>query len=106
MIPSPRNATFSRFAMSATSWGLDPQPVAAPQSTGGLGRDLVAVHEVAPAGARLAAGGAARRVAAALGDQRPAHLVERLDLAHHAVAAALGAPAARVAPHRVLHPAQ
>src|SRR2546423_2217906 len=58
MIPRPRNATRSGFAMSATSGGLDSQPVAAPQRTGGLGLDLLAVHEVPARGARLAALGA------------------------------------------------
>src|SRR4051794_33283692 len=106
MIPRPRNATRSGFAMSATSGGLDSQPVAAPQSTGGLGRRLVAVHEVAARGAWLASGGALRPVTAALGDERVGHLLERLDLADHAVAAAMPAFAAGTAAHRVLDGAQ
>src|SRR5205085_5086914 len=102
MIPRPRNATRSGFAMSATSGGLDSQPVAAPQRTGGLGVHLLAVHEVAARGAGLAAGGSLRTVAAALGDQRVGHLLERLELADHAVAAPVPAVAAGSAPHRVL----
>src|SRR2546423_7098606 len=106
MIPRPRNATRSGFAMSATSGGLDSQPVAAPQRTGGLRRHLVAVHEVAARGTGLAAMGALRAVAAALGYQRVGHLLERLDLADHAVAAVVPARTARVAPHRVFDRAQ
>src|SRR4051794_39390194 len=101
MIPRPRNATRSGFAMSATSGGLDSEPVAAPQRTGGLRADLLAVHEVDARGARLAAGGTLRAAPAALGDQRVGHLLERLDLAHHAVTATVGAGAARSAPYRV-----
>src|SRR2546423_12274156 len=70
MIPRPRNATRSGFAMSATSGGLDSQPVAAPQRTGGLRSDLLAVHEVQARGAGVASRGALRPVPAALGDQR------------------------------------
>ena len=46
--------------------------------------------------------GAARRVPAALGDQRQLHRRERLELAHDPVAAAVRARAARAAPDRVL----
>src|SRR4051794_39548377 len=98
MIPRPRNATRSGFAMSATSRGLDSQPVAAPERTGGLRGDLVTVDEVATGGARIAPVRALRPVPAPLGDQRVGHLLERLDLANHAVAAALRAGAARPAP--------
>src|SRR4051812_49972364 len=100
MIPRPRNATRSGFAISATSGGLDSQPVAAPQRTGGLRSDLLAVHEVQARGAGLAARSALRAVPPAFGDQRVGHLVERFDLAHHAVAAALSAATARATPHR------
>src|SRR4051812_7033576 len=102
MIPSPRNATRSGLAMSATSGGLDSQPVAAPERTCGLGWDLLSVHKVASRGAGLAAAGALGAVAPALGDERVRHLVERLELADHPVAAAVGAVAARPPPHRVL----
>src|SRR4051812_16234105 len=103
MIPRPRNATRSGFAISATSGGLDSQPVAAPQRTCGLGRDLLAVHEVAPGLARLASVRALRPVAAALGDQRVRHLVQGLELAHHAVAAAVLPGPAGTPADRVLH---
>src|SRR4051812_815453 len=106
MIPSPRNATRSGFAMSATSGGLDSQPVAAPERTGGLRRHGFAVHEVEALGARLATGGTLRRVAAALGDQRVRHVRQGLDLAYHAVAAAVYARPARVAAHGVLDSAE
>src|SRR4051794_19537938 len=106
MMPSPRNATRSGFAMSASSRGLDAQPVAGAQGTGGLARDLFSVHEVAARLSRLAAAGARRGVPAALGDQRIAHVGERLNLTHHAVAAAVATGAARPAAHRVLHGAQ
>src|SRR4051794_27929140 len=102
MIPSPRNATRSAFAMSATSGGLDSQPVAAPQRTGGLRRDLLAIDEIPPGGARLAACRALRPVAAALGDERVRHLVQGLEVAHDAVAAAMPAAASGPAPHGVL----
>ena len=56
----------------------------------------------APGGAAV---GAARCVAAALGDQRVAHLGERLQLAYDAVASAVGARAARAATQPVVeHP--
>src|SRR3954447_17607232 len=102
MIPRPRNATRSGFAMSATSGGLDSQPVAAPQRTAGLRADLLAVHEVASRIAGLAAVRALRPLPAPLGDERVGHLVERLDLADHAVAAAVRAGPSRPSPHRVL----
>src|SRR5215210_4319771 len=106
MMPRPRKATRSRSAMSATSGGLDPQPITGAQRTGGLRGDLLAVHEVAPARSRLAAVRPARGVAPPLGYERPAHLGERLQLANDAVAASLRARAARAAPHRVLHGTQ
>ena len=68
---------------------------------GRLRRQLLAVEQVAPARARLAAVRARRRVAAALGDERVGHVLERLDLAHDAVAAAVLAGAARAAAQRV-----
>ena len=54
----------------------------------------------------LAAAGARRGVAAALGDQRVGHRRERLELAHDAVAAAMRARAARAAADRVARDAQ
>ena len=78
----------------------------APQATGRLRRQLLAVEQVAPARAGLAAVGAGRRVAAALGEQRVAHRRERLELAHDPVAAAVLAVAAGAAPQRVAHDAQ
>ena len=92
--------------MSATSRGLDPQPVAGPEAAGRLRRQLLAVQQVPTRRARLAAVSAGRRVAAPLGDQREAHLVQRLELAHDAVAAAVPPGAARAAPQRVLDRAQ
>src|SRR3954453_11122473 len=99
MMPSPMNPTSS--AMPATSRRLDPQPLTRPQATAGLRGQLLAVQEVAPLRARLAAVRAGRRVAAALGEQRVVHLGERLELAHHAVAALVRAVAAGAAADRV-----
>src|SRR5829696_4537067 len=106
MIPSPMKPTPLSGAMSATSRGLDPQPLAAPQATGRLRGKLVAVEQVAPRLARLPAGRARRGVPAALGQQRVAHVRERLELPHHAVAAAMLAVAAGAAPQLVADDAQ
>ena len=92
--------------MSATSRCLDSQPVAGMEVARRLRRQLLAVDEVLTPRARLATIGARRRMAAALGDQRVAHLGERLELAHHAVAAARAPRAARAAAQRVLDRAQ
>ena len=54
-----------------------------------LAGERTPVEQVAPARARPAAVGSARRAAAALGDQREGHLGERFELAHDAVAAAV-----------------
>src|SRR3954447_9452915 len=106
MMPSPRKATRSRLAMSTTSRGFDPQTVTGSQATGRLRFDVLAVDAVAAARARLAAVGAARGGAAALGQQRVGHVAEGLELADDAVAAALLAVPAGVAPDRVLDGAQ
>src|SRR5215203_3420121 len=103
MIPNPTNPTGS--PKSATSRRLYPQSLAAPQATARLRRQLLAVEQVAPARAGFAAGGA-RRGVAALGQQRELHLLQRLELAHDAVAAALPAGAARTAPDGVAGDAQ
>src|SRR4051794_17707022 len=100
MIPSPMNPTAS-CAMSATSRCLDPQPLAAAQATRRLRRQLLAVEQVAARPAGLAAVRAGRRVPAALREQGVAHVVERLELAHDAVAAAVAARAARAPAQRV-----
>src|SRR5829696_8319010 len=112
MIPRPQNATravagslgrraaasSSPLAMSATSGGLDSQPVSGAERARGLGRQLPPVQQVPTRTARFAAVRAGRRVQAALGDERVAHLVERLELADHAVAAAVAAGPAGAAP--------
>src|SRR5919107_2120398 len=102
MIPRPQKATAvgraagstgceallsSALAMSATSGGLDSQPVSGAERARRLGRQLVPVQQVPTRTAGLAAVRAGRCVPAALGDQRVAHLLERLQLADHAVAA-------------------
>src|SRR6188472_2123002 len=106
MIPSPIQPARSAIALlsvSAPAGGLESQALVGVERAGGLGVDRLVVDEVAPAFAVAAAGGAAGRVAAALGQQRPGHPVpERLHLAHDAVAAAVLARAARVAPDGVL----
>src|SRR5690242_10012195 len=114
MIPMPRKATFFiscirgrlALAVSAAARRLDSQPVAGLQRARRLRRQLVAVQQVAAGLSRRAAGGARRRMAAALGDQREAHLVERLELTLDAIPAAELAGAARPAPDRVLDGAQ
>src|SRR4051812_46178864 len=100
MIPSPRKAI--RSAMPASSWGFDTESVTWSQATRGLRREFVAVQRV-PAGRPVAtAGGARWRGAGALGDQREAHVRERLEFAHDAVAATLGSIPAGAATDRVL----
>src|SRR5215218_11497597 len=84
-----------RRAVPAATRRLDREPVAGPQLARRLRRQLVAVEQVAPAGAGRAAVGAGRRVAAALGDQRVGHRRLRLELAHDPVAAAVAPRAAR-----------
>src|SRR5688572_18561254 len=101
MIPRPQKATavggaagsagceamlFSPLAMSATSGGLDSQPVSGAERASRFGRQHVPVQQVPTRTARLAAVGSGRCVPAALGDERVAHLVERLQLADHPVA--------------------
>src|SRR5436190_13256755 len=97
MIPSPRNEIRSSAAMPTSTRGLDPQPLAGAQGTGGLGRQLVAVQEIAPRLARFAAVRTARPVSAAFREERELHLAEGLQLADHAVPAAVASRAARVA---------
>src|SRR5262245_10360456 len=103
MIPRPQKATLrtSPSAISATSGGLDAQPVSGAERARRLRRQLVPVQQVPTRRARLAALGAGRGVAAALRDQREAHLVERLELAGDAVAAAVAAGAPRAVAARV-----
>src|SRR5213075_2877225 len=86
--------------------GLDSESVTASEATPGLRRELFAVQGVAAARAVFTAGGAARRVPAALGYQREAHLGERLELADHTVPAVVRARPARAAADRVLDCAQ
>ena len=62
----------ARHAVSAAARRLDPQPLPGRSVPRRLGRQLLAVEQVAARRARLAAVGAGRRVAAALGDQRVA----------------------------------
>ena len=76
------------MAVTAAARSLDAQAVARGELARALRRDLLAVHEVAAAGAVLAAVAAAGRVSAAFGDQGVAHRRERLELAGDAVAAA------------------
>src|SRR5688572_32823414 len=108
MIPRPQKATFSSgsLAISATSGGLDSQPVSGTEGARRLRRQLFPVQQVPAGGSGLAPLGAGRRVAAALGDEREAHLLERLQLAHDAVSAPVRAGAARPVPERVLDGAQ
>src|SRR6266545_7022727 len=104
--PAPGDArcaamSSSAPAISATSGRLDPQPVSGAEGAGRLRRQLVPVQEVPTRRAGLAALRAGRSVAAALGDEREAHLVECLELADDAVAAALPSRPAGAPPERV-----
>src|SRR5215212_490114 len=94
------------LAISASSRGLDAQPVSGPEGARRLRRQLLPVQQVPTRRAVLAAVRAPRPEAPALGDQGVAHLVERLELADDAVAAAMRAAAAGAAPQRVLDRAQ
>src|SRR5215217_2479798 len=99
MIPSPTNPTGS--PKSATSRCFDPQTLTGPQATARLGRQVLAVEQVAAAFAWLASLRARRRVPAPLRQQGEAHVGAGLDLPHHAVAAAEPPGAARAAPDGV-----
>src|SRR5208283_3788593 len=102
MIPSPRNPMRSPagIAPSSTTGRFDAQPLRRLQPAGDL------AGERAPVSAPGAAARARRPMAAALSDQREVHRLERLQLAHDAVAAAVPAGAAGAAPQRVLDHAQ
>src|SRR3989440_2004937 len=82
---------------------FDTEALALAQRPGGLAWQRPPVERVAPAGARLTPRCAGRAVAAALGDEREAHLLERFELAHDAIAAAVASGAARAAAHGVAH---
>src|SRR3954469_19839976 len=100
MIPRPRNAT--RSAVPAAAWGVDSESVTGSQATRDLGGKPIPIERVPPDRAIGAAGRAAGRVAPALGDQAEAHIGERLQLAHDAVAATVGTVAARATADGVL----
>src|SRR5215207_381259 len=102
MMPSPTNPTRLIRAMATTSRSLDSQPVARSERARRLGGELPAVQQVPTRLARLSVLRPRWRVPAALRDQRVAHLGERLELPHNAVAAPPGALSARAAPQRVL----
>src|ERR1700690_654690 len=95
-----------RLPEPAASGRFDAQPLPGAQRARDLAWQWLAVERVAPGRSRLAPGGAPRGVPAALGDQREGHLLQRLQLADHAVAAARVPGAAGAAPARVLHDAQ
>src|SRR5215216_842142 len=104
MIPSPQKAIRPcSLAISTTSRRLDPQPVSRPEGARCLRRQLLPAQQVPTSRAVLAAVGAGRGVTAPLGDEREAHLGERLQLADDPVAATVPAGTARAAPERVLH---
>src|SRR3954447_2994761 len=95
-----------RGPLTSAAWRVDFELLPAEEASRRLRRELLAVEQVAPAGAVRAAAGARRRVPAALRQQRVRHRLERLDLADHAVAAALRSGAAAAAADRVAHDAQ
>src|SRR5688500_11773112 len=79
---------------AAAARRLDAQHVTRLELPGRLRRQLVAVQKVAPGGARAAASLAGRRSEPPLREQRHAAALQRLQLAHDAVAAAVEAGAA------------
>src|SRR4051794_12174887 len=93
-------------AVTAAPGRLERQPVAYGQRARRLRLQLLAVEQVAPPRARLAARRPGRGVTAALGDERVGHRRQRLELADDPVAAAPGAVAAGAAPDRVAGDAQ
>src|SRR4051812_49931702 len=88
-------------AVAAPAGRLEPQPLARAQLARGLGRRLLAGHDVAPPRAVRAPVRSRGGVAAALGEQRPRHVLERLDLAHDAVAAGVPSRPAAATPQLV-----
>src|SRR5215207_2963557 len=98
-------ATCEPRPLTSASRRLDSQLLPAEELARGLRLELGAVQQVAPARAVVAAICARWSVPAALGQQRIGHGLERLELAHDAVAAALRARAAAATADRVLHDA-
>src|SRR5215218_5290505 len=82
------------FAESSSAGGLDSDEVARIESLRRIGGQLLAVPEVAPGLAGLAAGRTAGGMPPPLGDDREAARLEHLELAHEPVAAAVAAVAA------------
>src|SRR6266545_6126314 len=80
---------------AAPAGGLDAHEVARPQVERGLPRDRLAVHEVAPGGAGLAATRALRSPPAPLADEGQAAILQHAQLAHDAVSAVVETAAAR-----------
>src|SRR5438105_4132640 len=112
MIPSPRNATRSIAAMrraayrrlvglavAAAARRLDPEALAGGERSHRLGRQLLSVEQVAASRSGLATARTPRAVAAPLREQRVLHLLERLDLPDHPVAAPMTARPAGAAAH-------
>src|SRR6202035_2015937 len=99
MIPRPRKTIRSTVSSgdiseSSPTGRFDAQPPAAAQRARALAGGGAPAVAVPPGRPRQSAMGAARGMAPALGDQREGHLAQRLELAHHAVPAAVpsGAP--------------
>src|SRR5438309_9899954 len=119
MIPSPRNATRSIAAMrraayrrlvglalAAAARRLDPEALAGGERSHRLGWQLLSVEQVAASRSGLATARTPRVVAAPLRAQRVLHLLERLDLPDHAVAAPMPARPAGAAARGVLDRAE
>src|SRR5947209_6386296 len=92
--------------MAAAAGRLDTQPVAGRQPTRRLAGQRPLVEPVGTGRTILAAVGPARRMAPTLGDQREVDRLERLELAHDPVAAALATRATGAAPHGGAYDAQ
>ena len=92
-------------AIPAAARGLDAQPLAGVEAADRLGRQLLAVEQVAAGRSVTAPVRARRQMTPAFGDQLVAEGREGLEFADHAVAAMEFARAARVAAQAVLdHP--
>src|SRR5205823_7442372 len=87
-----------RAAVPAAARRLDPDDVTRTQLARQFRRLLLAVHEGSAGRAVGPAAAARRRVAAALREHREPAILEDAELAHDAVAAPIGASAARAQP--------
>src|SRR5271165_3049803 len=113
MMPRPRNpirsegrATSSDMPASSPTRRFHAKPLAGAHRAGELPGERPPVELIVSATPWLTPLGPAGCVAAALGDQREGHLLERFDLSYDAVAPAVGARASRAPAQRIRAHAQ